>query len=223
MKKVIIILPIIFVIGIMFMSKKEPLATYRAKRKFNATPEPKGSQRAIPKDSKMFVIQKHDASRLHYDLRLQIGNVLVSWAVPKGPSVNPADKRLAIQTEDHPLEYGHFEGVIPEGNYGAGPVMVWDIGTYDNLKADKPDKKMSMPQCLKEGKIEVFLHGTKLSGAYALIRKKGDEPGPKSIWFLIKMKDEYASARRKPVNTQNKSVLSDRTIKQIEKSGIIYE
>src|SRR5712671_5988909 len=117
-----------------------PLEEYRRKRKFGATPEPPGriqrrSRRCI------FVVQKHDASRLHYDFRLAINGVLVSWAVPKGPSMNPADKRLAVRTEDHPLEYADFEGVIPEGQYGAGTVMVWDKGPYDPKNRIPPDKQ----------------------------------------------------------------------------------
>jgi DNA ligase D-like protein (predicted 3'-phosphoesterase) len=202
--------------------KKNSLTTYQEKRNFSKTPEPKGVAKKSKKNSDlpMFVIQKHEASRLHYDLRLEIGDVLVSWAIPKGPSTNPEDKRLAIQTEDHPMDYGDFEGVIPEGNYGAGPVMVWDTGTYQNIK-EVDGKLVPMERCLKDGRIEIFLYGQKLQGGYALIRMKSD--AKKNQWLFIKMKDEHADKRRNPVSTQNKSALTGRTMKQIEQSGDIYE
>src|SRR5882762_6486806 len=136
-----------------------PLADYRRKRKFTETPEPAG--RARRNDcSRIFVVQKHDASRLHYDFRLAINGVLASWAVPKGPSMDPADKRLAVRTEDHPLEYADFEGVIPDGQYGAGTVMVWDRGKY------QPEKKVPVDQQLSAGKIDVVLQGEKLRGGF---------------------------------------------------------
>src|SRR3981189_286767 len=134
-----------------------PLEDYRLKRKLTETPEPAGRP---PRNSKrrIFVFKKHAASRRHYDVRLAIDGVLVSWAVPKGPSMNPAEKRLAIRTEDHPLEYAEFEGVIPQGQYGAGTVMVWDTGSYEPLD-DKPPSEQ-----LASGKIDAVLHGTKLCG-----------------------------------------------------------
>ncbi len=202
--------------------KKETLKAYRTKRNFTKTPEPTGDtiRKEIKKSKKpIFVIQKHQASRLHYDFRLQIGDVLVSWAIPKGPSTDPRVKRLAIQTEDHPLDYAYFEGIIPEG-YGAGEVMVWDIGTFDNLK----DK--SMQACLKEGRIEIDLDGQKLQGGYALIKPKFQRDEKReNQWLFFKMKDEFADARRNPVSTQDYSVLTGRTIKQIEedKDSEIYE
>lgn len=202
--------------------KKDSLSTYRAKRNFSKTPEPSGKtiMQKLKKSKKpIFVIQKHDASRLHYDFRLQIGRILASWAVPKGPSTDPRVKRLAIQTEDHPLDYAYFEGIIPEG-YGAGEVMVWDIGTYKNMK----DK--SMQQCLKEGRIEIDLYGQKLEGAYALIRTRyGKDDTTKKNWLLFKVNDEFADARRNPVSTQNYSVLTGRTLKEIKKDedSEIYE
>src|SRR3979411_3033077 len=140
-----------------------PLEHYRNKRKFIETPEPAGRPRRSS-SKHIFVVQKHAASHLHYDFRLAIDGVLVSWAVPKGPSMNPADKRLAIRTEDHPLEYAEFEGVIPRGQYGAGTVMVWDKGTYD------PNNNTPPGQQLAQGKIDVELHGTKLLGGFTLIR-----------------------------------------------------
>lgn len=198
--------------GQVMPKKKDLLSTYSSKRNFAKTPEPTGKtvmQKLKKSKNPIFVIQKHDASHVHYDVRLQIGDVLVSWAVPKGPSLNPKIKRLAVQTEDHPLDYAYFEGVIPEG-YGAGTVMVWDIGTYSNIKTD------SMEQCLREGKIEIDLKGKKLSGSYALIRTHyGD--GDKKNWLLFKLDDEYADARKNPVSTQDYSALTNRTLKEIKK------
>jgi bifunctional non-homologous end joining protein LigD len=136
------------------------LEEYRRKRKFTETPEPVGCGRRAGR-ARIFVVQKHDASRLHYDFRLEINGVLVSWVVPKGPSMNPAEKRLAIRTEDHPLEYADFEGLIPEGQYGAGTVMVWDKGTYEPEDGIPPDEQLA------RGKIDVALHGKKLRGRLA--------------------------------------------------------
>src|SRR3954466_2267385 len=131
----------------------DALSTYRAKRAFDQTPEPGGLvPKAAPKPGGLLIVHMHDATRLHWDLRLELDGVLKSWAVPKGPSANPADKRLAVHTEDHPYDYRNFEGVIPKGNYGAGPVMIWDRGTYINLK----DK--SIDQCIKDGEINIWLN-----------------------------------------------------------------
>lgn len=159
-----------------------------------------------------FVIQKHDASHLHYDFRLEIGGALVSWAVPKGLSTDPQDKRLAVQTEDHELKYLDFEGVIPEG-YGAGTVMVWDIGTYRNLRSGKGGDQTGMKSALEEGLIEVWLEGKKLAGGYALKRIEG---GKKPKWLVIKMDDEKADARRNPASTEPDSALSGRSLDEIE-------
>ncbi|MEX0849034.1 MAG: DNA polymerase ligase N-terminal domain-containing protein [Candidatus Dependentiae bacterium] len=201
--------------------KKNVLKTYKAKRDFTSSPEPIGDALAkkLKKSKKpIFVIQKHDASHLHYDFRLEIEGVLVSWAIPKGPSPDPRVKRLAIQTEDHPLDYAYFEGIIPEG-YGAGEVMVWDLGTYENIK------DISMAKSLKEGRIEVFLEGQKLQGGYALIRTKYGKDDSKKNWLFIKMKDDYADARKNPVSTKDYSVLTGRTLKQIknDKDSEVYE
>jgi len=187
---------------------KDPLAQYKRRRNFARSPEPpdkKGRSSRMP----MFVIQKHAARSMHYDFRLSIGGVLVSWAVPKGPSMSTRLRRLAIRTDDHPIAYAQFEGVIPKGEYGAGTVMVWDKGTYRNIKK-KGGKKVSMAQCLVSGQIEVWLEGDVLRGAYVLLRR-----GKEKQWLLIKMKDEHASERRNPVNTHNKSVLTGRTMRQI--------
>jgi DNA ligase D-like protein (predicted 3'-phosphoesterase) len=159
-----------------------------------------------------FVIHKHDASSLHYDFRLEVDGVLKSWAVPRGPSTDPREKRLAIRTDDHPLDYAEFEGVIPEGEYGAGTVMVWDAGTFRNLRARKGPDSKDMPGSIRSGLVEVLLEGHKLRGGYALKRLSG---GPQARWLLIKMDDEAADARRRPTTTENRSVKSGRTMRQI--------
>jgi DNA ligase D-like protein (predicted 3'-phosphoesterase) len=160
------------------MAPKESLRDYYKKRDFRKTTEPKGRKKKS-RGKPIFVIQKHDASNLHYDFRLEVDGVLKSWAVPKGPSTDPKEKRLAIPTEDHPLEYANFEGVIPEDEYGAGTVMVWDRGKYWNIKEDE----ISIEKALRRGKLEVWLEGKKLSGGYALVRtgKKKDKR-----WMLIR-------------------------------------
>ncbi|MDK9557495.1 DNA polymerase ligase N-terminal domain-containing protein [Marinobacter sp. M216] len=187
------------------------LSSYRKKRNFKRTSEPRGSS-GSSRGGRRFVIQKHDASSLHYDFRLEVKGVLVSWAVPKGPSTNPADKRLAIQTEDHPLDYAQFEGCIPAGEYGAGTVMVWDTGTYRNLRAEKGRDSKSMEASLEDGLVEVWLQGEKLSGGYALKRMQGSN---KPQWLLIKMDDQAADARRKPVSTEPDSVKTGRSMARI--------
>ncbi|BDC35051.1 hypothetical protein Noda2021_10090 [Candidatus Dependentiae bacterium Noda2021] len=195
------------------MSQNGPLKTYRAKRNFKKTAEPQAKKlKRTPKTkAPIFVIQRHEATRTHYDLRLEITGVLKSWAVPKGPSLDPAVKRLAVETEDHPMEYAQFEGVIPVGNYGAGPVMIWDYGTFENIKKD------SLKKCYGQGHIEFLLHGKKLIGTFALIRTHLSESKP--AWLLVKMKDEYASATKNPVKSKTKSAKTGRTMKQISKEG----
>jgi len=192
------------------MAEKDPLARYRKKRDFRRTSEPAGEKKSKKEKKKsVFVIQKHDASNLHYDFRLEVGGVLKSWAVPKGPSTDPKEKRMALPTEDHPLDYAGFEGVIPEGEYGAGTVMVWDIGPYKNLRAEKDEKSISMEECLDEGKVEIWLEGQKIKGGYALVRTG---KGKNVRWLLIKMKDEEADAGRNPVSSRPESAISGRTM-----------
>jgi DNA ligase D-like protein (predicted 3'-phosphoesterase) len=183
--------------------------SYAERRDFSRTPEPRGGKRKRGKQP-IFVIQKHAARALHYDFRLEVGGVLKSWAVPKGLSTDPRDKRLASPTEDHPLDYAAFEGVIPEG-YGAGTVIVWDTGTYDNITL-KDGRIVPAAEALEHGHLVVRLHGKKLEGGYVLERmgKDGD-------WLLIKTDDAGADARRKPTSTEPESVLSDRTIEQVAK------
>lgn len=196
------------------MPPEKSLEPYREKRRFERTPEPYG--REEKREGKpIFVIQKHDASHLHYDFRLEWGGVLKSWAVPKGPSTVPRTMRLAMLTEDHPLDYATFEGIIPEGNYGAGTVMVWDIGTYRNLRQD-----MDMEQSFREGKIEVWLDGKKLKGGYALIRTRGmGRGGDDRKWLLVKMKDEFANQPPDPEKSLPDSALTGRSMDTIRRES----
>lgn len=187
---------------------RNKLQKYRERRSLAVSGEPRGTLHVTKKNQSSFVIQKHDASHLHYDFRLEIDGVLVSWAVPKEPSVSPRIKRLAIPTDDHPLEYADFEGVILQG-YGAGTVMIWDVGTYTNLKEE------SMAQCLKHGRIEVFLEGKKLKGAYALVKTTGRMKG----WLLIKMRDEYANTWQGQKKDRDRSATTGCTMQQIARKG----
>ncbi|MCO6478458.1 MAG: 3'-phosphoesterase [Phaeodactylibacter sp.] len=191
----------------------KPLEEYKKKRNFQQTSEPTGDEKIDGRKKNQFVIQKHDASSLHYDFRLQVGDVLASWAVPKGPSTDPTEKRLAMRTEDHPLSYGNFEGAIPEGEYGAGTVLIWDRGEFRNLREEKEGKDMEAS--LEDGKVEVWLEGEKLQGGYVLIRMGKDDGQER--WLLKKMKDDKADARRNPTSTEPKSVQSGKTIEEIEK------
>ena len=188
----------------------DDLTEYRRKRDFARTAEPRGRRRRGG-HSPRFVIQKHDASTLHYDFRLEVDGVMKSWAVPKGPSTDPREKRLAVPTEDHPLDYQDFEGVIPEGQYGAGTVLVWDAGTYRNL-SERAGKAIPMGEALASGHAKFWLDGEKLRGGWALtrIRKSKNE-----AWLLVKMEDEGADARRRPVSSQPESVLTGRTLEDI--------
>jgi len=189
------------------MAEKK-LTEYRKKRDFSRTGEPAGGT-TEPHKLPRFVIQKHDARSLHYDFRLEIDGVLKSWAVPKGPSNDPRVKRLAVPTEDHPLEYADFEGVIPEPEYGAGTVMVWDFGTYKNLRS------ISMEDSLAQGKLEVRLAGRKLKGAFVLVRTGFGMKKPG--WLLKKMADEYAGTTE-PVDVGPDSAKTGRTLDLIGRS-----
>jgi DNA ligase D-like protein (predicted 3'-phosphoesterase) len=164
-----------------------------------------------------FVIQQHDATSMHYDFRIEVGDALASWAVPKGLSTDPRDKRLAIRTEDHDLDYADFEGVIPPSEYGAGTVLVWDAGHYENTTAEDGDP-VDIRDALDNGHAMICLHGEKLSGGYVLQRMKG---GDNEQWLIIKTDDDDADARRNPVSTQPESVKSGKTIEQLadEESG----
>jgi DNA ligase D-like protein (predicted 3'-phosphoesterase) len=192
------------------------LRRYRERRNFQVTPEPAGRRTKPRLRAARFVVQKHDATRLHYDFRLEVDGVLKSWAVPKGPSTDPREKRLAMPTEDHPLDYIDFEGVIPEGNYGAGPVIVWDTGTYENRNRDRAGKTVPMGAVLAKGHASFALHGKKLEGAYALTRVAA---GPKPRWLLVKMRDAAANLRSDVVAARPESSLSGRTIEEVAESG----
>jgi bifunctional non-homologous end joining protein LigD len=192
------------------MSLKE----YREKRDFRVSPEPAGSaskKQWTRSPSRTYLIQKHQASRLHYDFRLEHNGVLLSWAVPKGPSLDPSVKRLAIQVEDHPVEYAMFEGVIPEGQYGAGTVMVWDIGTWIPEQDD-------VANAIKKGELKFTLRGKKLRGSWVLVRARGYGRNTKNSWLLIKHRDRYASKRDITV-AQPKSVLTGRLLADIARDA----
>jgi len=192
------------------------LSLYKKKRSFKNTPEPEGGK-STSKDKLLFVVQKHNASHLHYDFRLEMEGVLKSWAIPKGPSLNPEDKRLAMMVEDHPFDYRTFEGIIPEGNYGAGTVMVWDEGTYEPLENPSKNKKENEKNLLRQlhaGSLKFVMHGKKLKGEFALVKTayRGE-----NSWLLIKHRDEYATTT--DVTKKDKSVTSKRTLTQIEKAA----
>jgi DNA ligase D-like protein (predicted 3'-phosphoesterase) len=189
----------------------EKLERYRARRDFRSTPEPRGKKPRARETGLRWVIQEHRASTHHFDFRLEDEGVLRSWAVPKGPSTDPRDKRLAMPTEDHPLEYIDFEGVIPSG-YGAGTVIVWDTGTYRSLEVDAEGKEVPVARQLVRGKITVWLEGTKLKGGYAMIRVTGKTDGR---WLLIKMADAEADPSRDPVATERQSVKTGRTLDEV--------
>ena len=192
----------------------ESLKKYRSKRNFDVTTEPSGTERkrTPAKKALAFVIQKHQASQLHYDFRLKWNGVLLSWAVPKGPSLDPSVKRLAAQVEDHPLEYGGFEGVIPAGEYGGGTVMVWDSGTWI---PEIPD----VGAALRKGELKFKLSGKKLKGSWVLIRTKGGFGGSrKPQWLLIKHRDQYASTED-VLAMKPRSVLSNRLMTGIARDS----
>ena len=189
------------------------LLTYKKKRDDSKTPEPFGGK-ASGKEL-VFVIQKHDASHLHYDFRLEMEGVLKSWAVPKGPSTDPSVKRLAMMVEDHPYDYKNFEGIIPKGQYGGGTVIVWDEGTYEMAGEFRNKKEMekALLQGLHKGKIHFVLHGKKLKGEFALVKASGRGDNG---WLLFKVKDKYA--KETDILKKDKSVISGKTIPQMEKS-----
>ena len=196
-----------------------PLEEYKRKRRFEETPEP--PPKLEKKSGHRFVVQKHRATRLHYDFRLEMEGVLKSWAVPKGPSMDTADKRLAMQVEDHPVSYFDFEGTIPEGNYGAGTVMVWDLGTWEPLSPQPVKGKYvtgteaEAAAMLEKGDLKIRLHGQRLKGDFALVHIKGRRPGSKGTeWLLIKKHDEYA-VEGYDIEQYDSSVISKRSMAEI--------
>jgi bifunctional non-homologous end joining protein LigD len=180
------------------------LATYSKKRNFKQTPEP-GAGVTRGKGANTFVIQRHNATRLHYDFRLEVNGVLKSWAIPKGPSLNPTDKRLAVMVEDHPLSYASFKGTIPEGNYGAGIVEIWDRGTYVPEEMEKISDK-EIERHINKGMLKFSLKGKKIKGSFALVRIKGSDS---KNWLLIKHRDKYATDKEyssEDVTAQNSPI-----------------
>jgi DNA ligase D-like protein (predicted 3'-phosphoesterase) len=187
------------------------LDRYLAKRHFTLTPEPTSGKASagLPR----FVIQKHDATRLRYDTRLEVDGVLVSWAVPRGPSMDPQVKRLAVMTEDHPMDYAGFEGFIPKGEYGGGGVIVWDAGLWHNLTTDRHGAVLDPAVAIERGHIKFWLEGEKVQGAFALTRTDGTQ------WLLVKVKDAAADPDLDPVRDEPASVLTGRTIEDIVKES----
>jgi bifunctional non-homologous end joining protein LigD len=185
-----------------------PLEEYRRKRRFGVTPEPKGGKAAARRASRLeFVVQKHRATALHYDVRLEWKGVMLSWACPKGPSYDTKIKRLAMQVEDHPIEYNRFEGIIPEGEYGGGTVMIWDRGTWT---PEEPDVDVA----LRRGELKFTFTGEKLRGGWVLIRTRNRPGDSKPAWLLIKHRDEWAS-REDITELAPRSVVSKRLLVEI--------
>ncbi len=193
--------------------KPAPLSEYRKKRDFTKTAEPKGGEAPTSRSTLAFVIQKHAASHLHFDLRLELDGVMKSWAVPKGPSLDPSVKRLAMQVEEHPVEYNTFEGIIPEGEYGGGTVMLWDRGTYTYLEK-APDPVERLREGYARGDLKFELRGERLRGTWVLVRlRRGDPEKPQ--WLLIKHRDEYAKPGFDIVAEEDTSVATGRTMEAI--------
>ncbi|NUU23892.1 MAG: 3'-phosphoesterase [Streptomycetaceae bacterium] len=194
------------------------MAAYRRKRDFAKTREPRGGEGREDGGEgaeARFVVQIHDASRMHFDFRLEVDGVLKSWAVPKGPSHDPEQKRLAVPTEDHPMEYRDFEGVIEPGEYGGGTVIVWDQGTYRSLATDRRGREIPFAEALESGHASFWLDGSKLHGGYALTRTRGTRPGEDEMWLLVKRKDAHAARGDAPDPRRAKSVLTGRTLRQV--------
>ncbi|MBC3991294.1 3'-phosphoesterase [Streptomyces sp. AC563] len=197
------------------MSRGHPLETYRRKRHFDRTTEPRGDAGPSGSTAPCFVVQIHDASTPHFDFRLEVDGVLKSWSVPKGPSTHPEDKRLAMPTEDHPLEYRDVEGVIAEGEYGAGTVIVWDEGTYRPLTHDKRNRPVPFADALAAGHVSFHLDGGKLRGGFALTRFRGGD-GERESWLLVK-EGRAGSARQRgtPDPARARSARTGRTLRQV--------
>ncbi|WP_369227645.1 DNA polymerase ligase N-terminal domain-containing protein [Streptomyces sp. R39] len=194
------------------MSSDNRLRTYRDKRDFERTREPSGRAGAAG-DRLRFVVQIHDARRMHFDFRLQVDDVLKSWSIPKGPSADPGDRRLAVPTEDHPLEYEDFEGVIPRGEYGGGTVIVWDHGWYEPLSHDRRGRPVGFGESLERGHATFRLHGSKLHGEYALTRFRGSAGD--DAWLLVKKGAGRTAGHGTPDPLRARSVHSGRTLAQV--------
>jgi bifunctional non-homologous end joining protein LigD len=196
------------------------LAEYVAKRDFTRTAEPKGGKAPASKKLR-YVIQKHAASRLHFDLRLELDGVMKSWAVPKGPSLDPSVKRLAMEVEDHPIEYNAFEGTIPEGEYGGGTVMLWDRGAYEYGGTMGGDPIAALRAAYAKGDFKFILHGERLRGSWVLVRTRRDDRG-KAQWLLIKHRDEHAVEGAEDDDRPNTSVTTGRSMDQIAKGTAVW-
>ncbi|MEV4787351.1 DNA polymerase ligase N-terminal domain-containing protein [Streptomyces tuirus] len=197
------------------MAERDRLRDYRGKRDFQRTGEPRGHGGSASERPR-FVVQIHDASTMHFDFRLQVDDVLKSWSVPRGPSADPKDKRLAVPTEDHPLEYEEFEGVIPRGEYGGGTVIVWDHGTYEPLSHDRAGRPVDFAQSLERGHATFRLSGSKLHGEYALTRFRGGRDGEgEQAWLLVKRAGGSARTQGAPDPRRARSVMSGRTLGQV--------
>jgi bifunctional non-homologous end joining protein LigD len=196
------------------------LEEYKKKRHEDKTPEPPPREAGSREGPLIFVVHKHAASSLHYDLRLEWDGVLKSWALPKGPSTNPEKKHLAVMVEDHPFDYHSFEGVVPEGEYGAGQVIIWDQGTYSPDEGgelsfnDRDEAEQRMRQGVKEGKLSFYLRGQKLKGSWTLVKMRGRG---ENNWLLIKHRDEFAGSN--DILKQDVSVVSDKTIEDLKKES----
>ena len=187
------------------------LKKYEDKRNFKKTPEPEAVKKS-GKDALSFVVQKHHATNLHYDFRLELDGVLKSWAVPKGPSLNPSDIRLAVMVEDHPFDYKDFEGIIPEEEYGGGEVIIWDQGSYHSVSSkDRNESEEIIREGLSRGEIKFVLNGNKLKGEFVLVKMKGKG---ENNWLLIKHHDNFAS--KENVLRNGKSVVSGKTIEELK-------
>lgn len=197
------------------MPEHDTLNEYRSKRDFRKSPEPAGAKRRQPRRTLHFVVQKHAASHLHFDFRLELDGVMKSWAIPKGPSLDPAVKRLAIEVEDHPIEYNTFEGTIPEGEYGAGTVMLWDRGTYTAADASG-DPVEALRRDYEQGELKFLLRGKRLHGTWALVRtRRAGSRGARTQWLLMKLHDEYAHPGSDVVAQYTTSVASGRTMDEL--------
>lgn len=196
------------------------LTEYKRRRHFDRSAEPSGETSEerdtalVSGEAPVFVVQLHDASTMHFDFRLEADGVLKSWAVPKGPSTDPHVKRFATPTEDHPMDYRSFEGVIPEGEYGGGTVMVWDEGTFRNLTRSRSGEEVPLNQALEKGHASFWLEGHKLHGAYALTRMRGDGDG-REAWLLVKKADRHAKKEHDPDPRRLRSAVSGRTLRRI--------
>ncbi|SEO80481.1 DNA polymerase ligase N-terminal domain-containing protein [Actinacidiphila rubida] len=201
------------------MAERASLAEYHRRRDFSRTGEPEGGDTGPAADRSNFVVQIHDATTTHFDFRLEVEGVLKSWAVPKGPSADPHDKRLAMPTEDHPLEYRDFEGIIAQGEYGAGAVIIWDEGTYRNITEDRRHRPVPFAEALENGHVSFWLDGSKLHGGYSLTRIRNNRYGDRDAWLLVKRGDSRASHGHTPDPRRARSARSGHTLGQVAAEG----